>query len=611
MTYQPPGPVSPAGPSASAAEPPPAGPSTTGPPPAPDPPPSPYAKSEATRLLCAGVHLDPDLRRRVLSELVEHDERSVAPSLGFDLVTVLAHALRARRVEAATGAVLAAIWTGFAAVVYQPLIANAPSAGYWSSYLDRVRGDGYGHESGQDLLPDGLFELLGRYTTPYLANFAFLYALACLLSWYAKPAQVREDALYAPASPAGRGAPAADRRAPGGTLQVIATLVQLLYWLLALSALMRYSDAIGVVFPVALAATVWAHRLVVARTVRERLDRTAFEKLPPLRPPAGRRYQRIVHAVAAEQHSPLIVYDPAQPFLGAGFPYRPWSFVLELKRRTTGPVVAPAGELTGRAVLDLIVPRLLALRQATARTSLDRLREMEVQEVVFLPSGPPRSAVHREPQQVARHLREAVDEGGEPRRHYLRIRVGAWDEQVVLSVLLRVHTQGRLLVLEVVPHVLGPVRRQYGLLADAAALRGVRLRGGRPAMSAFTAGPAALRSLLRLGTGAGISGAPADDGVVAARPTVSLRELAGESTVSLFQELDVNRYLKTVQERIIAGVREALHNEGYETGRFEQTVVQVLNGGIHIGSMSGGAVASGAGASARHTTTAQPDEGGS
>ena len=58
--------------------------------------------SEATRLLCGGVYVDPDYRDRVIDELYLHEQRLVAPSLGFDAARVLAHALRARRQEPLT-----------------------------------------------------------------------------------------------------------------------------------------------------------------------------------------------------------------------------------------------------------------------------------------------------------------------------------------------------------------------------------------------------------------------------------------------------------------------------------------------------------------------------
>ncbi len=74
-----------------------------------------HIRSEATRLLCAGAYFDGEFRRRVIEQLVEHEERPVAPSLGIDALPVLAHALRARRREAEVGLVLLGIWALFIA----------------------------------------------------------------------------------------------------------------------------------------------------------------------------------------------------------------------------------------------------------------------------------------------------------------------------------------------------------------------------------------------------------------------------------------------------------------------------------------------------------------
>ncbi|MGW1175667.1 hypothetical protein ACWD4P_18345 [Kitasatospora sp. NPDC002543] len=523
--------------------------------------------------MSVGVHLDPEFRRRVIGELVKHEERSVPPSLGFDLVTVLAHALRARRAELLLGAVLAALWIGFACVALLP--AFGPSDGGTFEWLVSKPKD-----------PDkATFELVW----PYVTNFAGFYAVVTLVTWFAKPASLRRHVLHAAPSTDYDRPPARPLRVFAAGLQVV---LQLVYWILALWY--AEHEPAGVLFPLALAAAVGGHRLLTARLMRKELSRDAFHARPTSTLPDTPRHQRLRRSLDTEQHSRLIIYDPATPFLGAGFPHEAWSFVLELKHRTTGPVVPSARDLTARDVLELIVPRLAGLRQAAALTSLDRLREMEIDDVVFLPHGPIRSEVPRSPEDIAQHLAEAVDEGGEPRRRFLRVRIGSWGEQVVLTVHLRVHTQGQLLVVEVVPHVLGPVWREYELLADAVVQRGTHWRRHRPATSAFTASPAAMRHLLRPGDWA-LRPSKEAPGVVSARPLVSLRELATDTSISLFQELDVSRYLKTVKERIIDGVREALHSQGYETGRFEQNVVQVMSGGIHIGSMSGGAVATSGG----------------
>jgi hypothetical protein len=51
----------------------------------------------ATRHLCAGAYVDDKFRQRSLNEVYYESARAVAPSYGFDLITVLWHCLRARR----------------------------------------------------------------------------------------------------------------------------------------------------------------------------------------------------------------------------------------------------------------------------------------------------------------------------------------------------------------------------------------------------------------------------------------------------------------------------------------------------------------------------------
>jgi hypothetical protein len=55
-----------------------------------------HSRSNATRLLSAGAYLEKGFRKRVIDELVTHRYRMVAPSYGYDAVTVLGHALAAR-----------------------------------------------------------------------------------------------------------------------------------------------------------------------------------------------------------------------------------------------------------------------------------------------------------------------------------------------------------------------------------------------------------------------------------------------------------------------------------------------------------------------------------
>ncbi|GFH38305.1 hypothetical protein [Streptomyces pacificus] len=73
-----------------------------------------YARTRATRLLSAGAYLDPGYRKAVIRELLDGHVRVVAPSFGYDAVSVLAHALAARRLQriqwATAGVSAAVVW---------------------------------------------------------------------------------------------------------------------------------------------------------------------------------------------------------------------------------------------------------------------------------------------------------------------------------------------------------------------------------------------------------------------------------------------------------------------------------------------------------------------
>jgi hypothetical protein len=63
--------------------------------------------TEATRYLCAAVHMDSSLADTLIREIVDEEHRGIASSPGVDLAAVLRHALDARRRQVARDAALA------------------------------------------------------------------------------------------------------------------------------------------------------------------------------------------------------------------------------------------------------------------------------------------------------------------------------------------------------------------------------------------------------------------------------------------------------------------------------------------------------------------------
>ncbi|WP_328492259.1 hypothetical protein OHS59_05485 [Streptomyces sp. NBC_00414] len=583
----------------------------------------PYHRTEATRLLCAGTYQDVGFRRRVIDELVVHQERPVAPPLGVDVLPVLAHAVRATRQESRTAALMLAAWLGF-------LLSDVVM--FWDSVADRW---GEGADVGFGDVFTAFYAGDDRLTAGMPMPWSQFYAFVALGLWFAhsvrtQSAQGRREGLPDPVARATVGF--------GRMVTGCAALFALSYWCWFVAGVLDgdVQTPYPLLFPLLIALIAWWHETTRRRALCRWLSRWTFPRTTQPDLPAGPLYEDLVASVSREQKAALTLYEPDSPFVGMGAPRRAWSFAMELRRRAGAPAGPGApdagspspdgspvphqsrGPLTAEGALAMIEPQLVRLREAAALTGKDRLRELEIDRFVYLPGGVGRdeelhlggssdvNAVQAagqrngagrsvyDPVQVAAHLAEAVDEGGEGRRVFLRVRIGAWHEQVVVTVLVRVHTQGGMLVLEVVPYVLGPVRKDFGdvdalvdKLPETWAGGALRALGNGPATGVSTA-VGALRTIV-----GEITTGWSDRETTPDVPRVSLRQLASTTGLSPFQEMDVTRYVKTVQERIVNGMREALRSHGYRTDQFEQHVYQLSGGSVFVQDMSGGAVATG------------------
>ncbi|MEU2792787.1 hypothetical protein [Streptomyces sp. NPDC007100] len=540
--------------------------------------------SEATRLLCAGTYLDPAYRDAVIDELYVHEERLAAPSLGCDAARVLAHALRARRIELAWSAAVLLLW-----IVSVPL-----SSGLVLLYL----------------LPVLLLSLAGFVRGRAARPPWYRRAGGWVLRWYGRLSALGvavtllvmalggDDSGGSSYGSSGRFSGPADNPLalllPAGLLGQGPVAAQPLHAWLALA------------FPALLAWAVGAQHGQVAKVLTTELSRNRFPDAAadPAERAEGTRFRRLRHRIRTEQHGPLVMYRAADPFCGAGTPYETWSLSVELRpRKDAAATDDDAGggplPLDNDTVLRRIIPLVAALREPSAHGSpqaaaavRDRLRELELDECVFLPVAglPSRDAAPYGPGGFAEHRAAAVEEGGETRRHFLRVRVGGWGEGIVTTVFVRVHTQGNMLMLEVAPHVLWPVRALYRE-ADRIAHRYRHNNPFGKAVWALARTPrSAGRAVVSLWRGfvstwsmltGGHRGALPDG------PAASVRELGSDGDASLFQEMDVTRYLKSIQDRVASGVRLALHEAGWQTDEFEQRIVNVGNGGVFIESAHG------------------------
>lgn len=534
---------------------------------------APYA-SEATRLLCAGAYLDAEYRDRVLDELYLMEHRVAAPSLGFDAARVLAHALRARRVE------LSWAWA-----VLGLLAAGAVASGWWLVTLvipgllltlgRRIRGTA-DDPPGRRRLPAFGLRWAGRILLAYLVITSLAIGFGA----------ADEGDAYGDVLAFFRGSlPSALRfllpeRGPGGVSGLEA-------WL-ALATLL------------VMAGCVAGQQVHFTRVLRGELSPQHFPDAAndPAEPAGGRRFQLLKHRIRLEQHAPLVMYHKARPFCGAGTAHDTWALAVEL-RPDPAKERQPIGNGTVLAAVRPFIEQLREVAETSegeGRVVRDRLRHLQIDECVFLPVE---GLLRREDapyDEFELHRTRAVEEGGEKRRHFLRIRVGGWEEELVVTVFVRVHTQGRMLMLEVAPHVLFPVREDfkdadheaYGFADQNVLGKAVHILtrvAGAPGQALVTLGRRTVRGWRRL-TGKTRGGLPEG-------PAVSVRELAAEPGGSLFQSMDVDRYLRSVQDRIAYGVKAALAEAGYQTDEFAQKVVHVSHGGVNIESVEGSTFAIG------------------
>ncbi|MET7798752.1 hypothetical protein [Streptomyces decoyicus] len=552
-------------------------------------PPTPPGASEATRLLCAGTYMDDSFRDAVIDELYVHEERFAAPSLGIDAARVLAHALRARRLQLGWAAGILLLWivalpltSGLAALYLFPVILMAlgrvvrrapipQAAARFLSFLLRW----YGRLTLAFFVLSLLVAAFGAGIGILGVGWPFSTLLPDAVNSLTSDGSDASGSFY--------GGGAGDS-SYGAGLGIAYAGVLSAVW-------------VALLLPLAVAVLVGLQRGQFARVLARELSRERFPDVmaDPAERSEGYRFRRLRDRVRIEQHGPLVMYRAADPFCGAGYPYKTWSLSVELNPRAD----RDPEPLDNSAILARIVPLVAALRVPSPHGSpevaaavRDRLRAMEIDECVFLPAEglPSREAAPYVPTAFEEHRVRAVEEGGETRRHFLRIRVGGWNEGVVTTLFVRVHTQGGMLMLEVAPHVLWPLRQ---LFQDADRIahqyrhhhhfgKTVWALARTPRSVGHALGTlfSGLLSAWRLATAG--HGAALPEG-----PGASVRELGSYGESSLFQDMDVARYLKTIQQRVAAGVTTALHEAGYQTDEFEQRIVHVAEGGVYVESAQG------------------------
>jgi len=292
--------------------------------------------------------------------------------------------------------------------------------------------------------------------------------------------------------------------------------------------------------------------------------------------------------------APLVVYRGYNPFVGAGFRRDGWSMAVPLERAEDGEA---GSELTTEALYEGIREAIANLRNANALSPDHRLGGMTVTEAVYVPAtelvahlAEPEAATYLPDVEHPPHTRltpTAVarlrTEPKEWARYYLCFQVETWDRELVLTTFLHVAVDDTTLYVEWTPFMLPPIRAEYRVVDK---MRPDSLRPLGQGLLAWLEMPASLPGRI-LNLASWIREPKREPGVLdpdrygAAK---TLRELASVNLFTdYFQLVDIERYEKILESRLLPSIGKLLGDAGYSTAKFDEQAAVVINNDITIG----------------------------
>jgi hypothetical protein len=546
--------------------------------------------TDTTRYLCAAAYLDPSFGKIVLGELLA-SHRAVVPSPDVDLVSVIRHCLKARRMQLARDVVLTALLVCGLVFATLPTIAVLAVA-FILSRLPAIR-------------------WTRRSIGPAAGIMAAIAVLGIALTvWLA----------IAVLNTAGRTVPQYGPAASGTNTAIVVTI------LLAL-----------------LAATLAVYYYGAFTTLSQRLSPDA---------PTGNVVVTAAHVEAriaeidAAQHGNVTLYGGENPFIGTGGRGRSWSIAVELDRaagaadpnrwlhpRQSDDVSVDPVELHG-----VLRRRLLKLKDPGLPEN-ERIAALAVQDYVVgegqrrwenplidpdrkipysLASEQTIRALIRHPQAGLRYYqRVSVTDEGQAVRAGGQEVISRSDQEIIVSAFVYVAVEGRMFYLEFVPTALPPIAQPYHVvdllpkISSGQFLAKVLLHAARHSFGDLVGAPFwLLGALWRMMAEARSfdGGTEAEDylvGDVGAR--ISVRELGAARSVHTFiQQLDAAKYTRIIERLVTDTVLDFLMAQGVDTTAYRNSALAVVNNGVVIsGGTVTGPVAAGS-ASTAHVSAPAP-----
>jgi hypothetical protein len=515
--------------------------------------------SKITRFLCAAAHLDPTFAHAAIAEYLIEPTRALPRSEGVDSTAVLRDAVAARRRGKIRDALLLFVIVIFAAVDFYAAVI-------W---------------------------------------FVIAWLVAAAVS--------------------------ARRRGPIIVSLVVAVLLgAVLVYLLRTHALADLGITttgpsngdliVGLLFLMIVYGIVAVDEFTVEALVRERFRESTFQPDANQLAPSWERtvrtlglgdfatpLQRVAMADAPTQTTAavadVVVHRTTVPFVGSGSLKADQTLALELLAGDED-VGAPR-PFTAIELADYVTAAVRALRGSTPLSPSSRLANLTVSEKVFIPAtrlvggllGPraapvlvdsERPPARTMPLDVARALADAPLESA---RYYRCFRIESWESDIITSTHFSASTDQQVLYLEWTHNVLYPVRRQYRSIDHPTTVH----HALRAATIAVTLPRFALQRLKNvIHWFRRIPRRPGEFVPERYGSGSSLRELAADSGWhNYFQEADIVRYIRLVEQTIFRAIGDFLAERGYsvtdvlDVARTKISNNITISGGIFSGTAIG------------------------
>lgn len=537
--------------------------------------------SNATRYLCAAAYLDRSFANRVIGELVA-SHRAVVPSRGIDLVPIVRHCLKARKMQLVRDVLLSVLLLLGLVIALAPLVLILVIT-FLFGFLP---GAGWGRRSLGSKAAAGLGVLALIVLLPVISLFLFLNS--------------------------------AFSGTVGTSLPVS-------------SFLNSGNPFVGLLYGCAIAGTLLYYCYVRNRTLCDWLSPGA--EAPPFERSTARVETRLAEIDGAQQGN-LTLYSGEDPFLGTGDPPfkwrkadgrvaangRAWSIAIELNREGAPRNVfdreprhrvrvdpVELHSVLRKRLYELNDPGLPPNERIGALTIDDhvvgegsfRWDSPLVDAGKLIPYSQVRpeaiTALIRNPQARLRYYqRVSVSDEGQTVLAEEQPVIGSVDQEVVVSAFIYVAVEGHMFYLQFVPTSLAPVRDDYHVIdylpkiTSGKFLIRTVLGAARTSFRDVLGSPFGVYQTLRLmwreRKSFNEESKDAKDFVYAdIGARISVRQFGARlSPRTYLQQLDVSKYTQVIERLVLDTVLDYLVAKGVDTTAYRASAQAVYNNGIIV-----------------------------